>query len=228
MRIFFVALLGCSVSLSTLWQAGSAAGADAPTSSPNSQVEASVLPEGFEGVHLGMSGQELLKARAGKPSAMFGDDSQAHLKVYIEKYGKSPFFDSVIYGFADQTDALESVTFVRKLSPTNGPALIERFKAGVVGKWGAPDDILVENQKGSESPVLLWRKDGLIVLASYPGEGSVPGSGYAITVRMIPQATPVERVIKLVQKPKVLDLEAIKADLRLIHGKVRGGGEIFR
>ncbi|GGX89705.1 hypothetical protein GJV26_25735 [Massilia dura] len=140
-----------------------------------------LMPDAFRTVVLGMTQEELQRARPAA-KAGFRDDNSGHAKVMFEKTG-TPFIDQAIYLFDDARPVLVGVIFVRQPPARAMTHALAAFRAAVVKKWGLPDSIgLGRAESGAAEVALVWRRGDAVVVATCPASVGSPGA--ATTVRI--------------------------------------------
>ncbi len=139
-----------------------------------------LMPGAFRTVVLGMTQQELQRARPAA-TAGFRDDNSGHAKVMFEKTGM-PFIDQAIYLFDDARPVLVGVVFVRQ-PPAPAARALTAFRAAVLEKWGLPDSVgRGRAESGAAEVALVWRRGDAVIVATCPASAGTTGA--VTTVRI--------------------------------------------
>jgi len=181
------------------------------------------VPDGFEGVRLGLSVTQLITVRTNvKPFAFFDKDTSIDPnkpdQMLFEAVPGHALFDTVFYKFAGQE--LDTIVFAGKIHGEGMNQKVEAFLAMGVSAWGKADEALVvgmDDPKGATpgAPALVWKKADAIVVASHTstenqerlGRGSVQVKIQKCTKEDMADEKRCRNVLK-----KVLALPDVAAD----------------
>jgi hypothetical protein len=118
-----------------------------------------MMPTGFSDVLLGMRVEALRGTRKVQPLT-FGDGPVDKARIWMERTTNSPFFDSIIYTFADSTNELISVGFLRERKGFELKTNTPNFVAACIAKWGDSYSVeaveLRHARRVYEAAALVW------------------------------------------------------------------------
>lgn len=141
-----------------------------------------VMPEGFHDLQMGMTLDKFMSTRTNaQPFSLFPEHTQVTNRpseMYIEHVKGHPFFDDVLYRFQD--NALDFIGFIGRISgqETNKG---ERFLKGLLSEWGEPNQSEVveldEGKGSSKAPAVIWKRQGLLIAASFTPDARSKATG---------------------------------------------------
>lgn len=133
------------------------------------------VPDGFDGIQLGMSVAQVVNIRTNvKPFALLQSDVSIDPNIsnqlLFERVPRHSIFNFVLYNFTG--NELDTIVFVGRTQGAAMPKRIEEFLAMSVTVWGKADEAFVvglDDPKGATqgAPALLWKKSNAIVVAAH-------------------------------------------------------------
>lgn len=148
------------------------------------QLGATVMPDGFGRVELGMQQAQLARARRSIDANAFAGDNTGHPKMLFEEV-QTDFIDRVIYLFDDARPTLSDVVYLKFLRERDPQRSSLVFRAAVLRKWGLPDSAgRSQGDAGEPQVTLVWRHPNAVIVASYPSGTGVAGKSTGSVVRI--------------------------------------------
>lgn len=151
---------------------------------PAGRSDATLMPDGFGQVELGMQQAQLRRARPAIDADAFAGDNTGHPKILFEMV-RTEFIDRVIYLFDDDKPTLSDVVYLKFLREQDPQRSSLAFRAAALRKWGLPDLVgRSQGDAGEPQVSLVWRHPDAVIVASYPSGKAVAGKSTGTVVRI--------------------------------------------
>lgn len=216
-KLWQIALVFLTISIFAIVFGDAKASPESSHNKPLNYVQElkALMPKDFNEVHLGMSKELLLKVRSVKPIRVDKGESP---KIWLEKGLKSPFYDTVMYGFSETSDELEWVVFFIESSGMYIRKYTPYLLKGSIIKWGDDYRIVINQMRHSRrsypGATLVWQKEIATIAVTYtPKHSAVEEEPSTFQVRIMAPKLEHDKVIRIVKDAPEADYAYIRSDL---------------